>query len=133
MTRCVALALAGFLLAAPASALTYYCKVTPQGSDNWIPPDMSIDLDEATSSVTVWDGLIKATVGKPVDGQLRSVNDTRYLFGWTVPKLKDTSGQYTPGFTFSLNIIRATGEAQVTAHPQGYSNSFRGKGACALQ
>ena len=125
--------LAGRMLSAPANALSYFCKVAAQGFANWIAPDMQIDLDEAASTVTVWEGLIKAAVGKPIQGQLRSVNDTRYLFGWTVPKLKDSTGQYTPGITYALNITRATGAAQVTAHPQGYANSFRGTGVCTSQ
>ena len=43
------------------------------------------------------------------------------------------TGQYTAGITFSLNIIRASGAAQVTAKPQGYANSWRGSGTCTEQ
>lgn len=120
------------ILAAPAAAATYRCKLKEQGHSNYIPEEVIVAYDEASAGVTVFDPIIQYYVGDPISGQLRSANATRLLFGWSVP-LKNSKGQFTAGMTYSLNILKASGKAQISANPQGYVNTFRGKGSCAKQ
>ncbi|MEJ2000906.1 MAG: hypothetical protein P8X77_05860 [Maritimibacter sp.] len=125
--------IAAIMVSSPALAESYHCKFTEQGRSNYIPQELIADYDASTGAVTVNDTMIQYYVGKPIQGVMKSHNSTRALMTWTLPKVKNSSGQYTAGFTFNLNILRASGEASITAKPQGYSNSFRGQGSCTIK
>ena len=111
-------------------AAEYYCSLTPRGSKDLIAPDLHLEVDEATGAVTVLDGVIEREIGKPIAGALRSANDVRLLVGWTIPRRTNTTGQFTHGFHYTLNIRRANGDARIAGKVQGYNNDWRGKGTC---
>lgn len=129
----VAISSTALTFSSPLLAKSYHCKFVEQGHSNYIPQELIATHDGNGKDVTVNDTLIQHFVGSPVTGVMKSINGTRALMTWTLPKVKNPSGQYTPGFTFNLNIILANGEASITAKPQGYTNSFRGSGTCTLK
>ena len=120
-------------LAGAAMADTYTCKITPAGTSHAIPTDVIVKHDTGTGTVTVIDGIIQHYVGGPIAGVLKSKNAKRALFTWTVSGVKNSTGQYAAGLTYSLNIQLASGTAQMTGKPQGYSNSWRGSGNCTVR
>lgn len=116
-------------LATPLSAETWTCKLTPAGTSHAIPNDVILKHG-ADGSVVVIDNVIQHYVGQPIAGMLKSKNANRVLFGYTVPGIKNSTGQYTPGIVYTINIQLPSGKASMTGKPQGYSNSWRGSGAC---
>lgn len=126
------LALALFCAAA-AAAQTYTCKITPAGRSHSVPTDVIIQYDSASGSMMVNDNYIQHYVGEPIAGILKSKNSNRVLFAWTVPGVKDNTGQYSPGITYSMNIQLPSGAASITGKPQGYANAWRGSGSCTMR
>lgn len=125
--------LAVLLLATPASAKTYVCKFTGNAVGKTVSEVVVVTHDESSGQVTVQDGFTNNYVGGPMSGKMKSMNATRVLFGWELPSLKDGNGNWVPGIAFSLNLIRATGEASISGKPQGNYKSGRASGACSIK
>lgn len=126
----------GLGLAVSASAAVadiYTCKMTPAGKTHVIPPEVIVQYDPATGTAQVFDGLIKNYVGNPIAATMKSKTANRILFAWTVPGVKNTSGQYAAGLTYSLNIQLPSGAATMSGKPQGYTNTWRGSGSCTVK
>ncbi len=120
-------------VAGAATAKTYACKFAGRDVGKTISENVVIRHDESSGQVTVQDGFTNHYVGSPVPATLKSLNATRALFSWSLPSLKDENGNWIPGITFSLNIIRATGKASITSNPQGNYRSGRADGACSIK
>ncbi len=121
------------VLAAPASAKTYICKLTEQGKSNWIPQVVRIDHDEKSGKVTVIDPLIKHYKEEPIAGEVATANSKRITYAWTLDKITNKHGgnrQFTSGLRYRITIQRASNKASIWAQPNGYANQFRGKGSC---
>ncbi len=125
------LGLVGF--AGAATAETYTCTMKPAGKSHAIPTQLVVTYDPATATAQAFDGIIKHYVGNPIPATLKSKNAKRVLFTWTVPGVKNNSGQYAAGLVYSLNIQLPSGTANMTGKPQGYSNSWRGTGKCTVK
>ena len=121
------------LVATAATATTYDCQFTAGAANSGIPDRVVIQHDTATGAVTVQDPFINHYVGSPLAGTLKSLNSTRALFTWTLSGIKAESGQYAAGITYTVNIIRATGQAQITGKPQGNYEAWRGSGSCTTR
>jgi len=122
----------GFGFSGAAVADTYKCKITPAGTSHAVPTDVIIQHDPGTGSVMVNDNYVQHYVGSPIAATLKSKNANRVLFTWTVPGVKNSTGQYTPGLTYSLNIQLPSGAASISGKPQGYANAWRGSGSCTI-
>lgn len=118
--------------AGAASATTYACKFSGSQVGKSIAETVIIQHNTSTGAVTVQDGFTNNYVGGPVSGTLKSLNGTRALFSWSLPSLKDERGNWIPGIAFSVNIIRASGQASITSNPQGNYKPGRASGACSI-
>lgn len=116
-----------------AAAETYTCKMKPAGKSHSIPTDVIIGHDVASASIVVNDNFIQHYVGNPIAGVLKSKTSNRILVTYTVPGVKNDSGQYTAGLIYSINIQLPSGTATMTGKPQGYANSWRGSGTCTVK
>lgn len=119
VNRLLSVGLAALLLAAPASAKTYVCKFTGSAVVKTVAETVIVQHNEKSGQVTVQDGFTNNYVGGPMSGKMKSMNATRVLFAWELPSLKDGNGNWVPGIAFSLNVIRATGQASISGNPQG--------------
>ncbi|MCB1347277.1 MAG: hypothetical protein KDK11_01015 [Maritimibacter sp.] len=129
--------LAGLALAVSvtgaASAKTYTCKFVGNVVGKTVSEVVVVQHDEASGKVTVQDGFTNHYVGGPMPATLKSMNGTRVLYSWQLPSLKDSNGQWIPGVTFSLNIIRASLQATISSNPQGNYKATRASGACTAK
>ena len=64
---------------------------------------------------------------------MKPLNGTRALFSWRFPAQKDANGNWIPGVTFSVNIIRASGKATISSNPGGNYKPTRASGVCAVE
>lgn len=135
MQRCLfsTLALAGMLAAGSTTAETYTCKFVQSGPGKTIPEVVVIEHDTGSGRVSVIDPFINNYVGAPLTGTLKSKNETRTLFAWQLPALKDENGHWIPGIAFSVNIIRASGQASISSAPSGNYERARGSGNCSVK
>ena len=120
-------------LAGPVSAKTYLCKFTGSVVGKTISETVGILHNESTGEVLVQDGFTNNYVGGPMLATLKSMNGTRVLYTWQLPSLKDEKGQWIPGVTFSLNIVRASLKASINSAPSGNYKATRASGACTAQ
>lgn len=124
-------------VAAPGFAKTYDCKVDEAGSgDNkGIPPHIIVTDDNG--KISVIDGLIQNTIGKPIAAKIDVDNAKRTTFTWTVEKVDGKATQRTGNrvakLAFRLTYQKATGTAIASMKPVGYRNTFRAKGKCTVK
>lgn len=119
--------------AGAVTAGTYTCRFTGRESGKSIPDYVIIQHDAADGSVTVNDPIIKKYLGGPLAGRLKSLNGARALFSWRLPAQKNANGNWIPGVTFSVNIIRASGKAAISSNHGGNYKATRASGACTLE
>ncbi|SEW21353.1 hypothetical protein SAMN05444851_2180 [Aliiroseovarius sediminilitoris] len=124
-------------VAAPGFAKTYDCKVDEAGSgDNkGIPPHIIVTDDNG--KISVIDGLIQNTIGKPIAAQVETENAKRITYTWTLEQIKGDVSQRSASqiarLVFRLTYQKATGTAIASMKPVGYRNTFRAKGKCTVK
>lgn len=134
-------AVATALIMAPLSAQaeTYLCDIKPTtGHESWlIPPKTLIEHDKSTGEVLVYDGLIDEIYGQPLEAKIETDNAKRTTYKWNVRglKVKTTEGgtAMMQNMVYKFTIVKAGLAARTSMKPLGFSNTFRGKGKCALQ
>lgn len=121
------------VFAGAAQAESYDCKLVVPTAENWVPAELRVTHDPATGAVTVFDTIIQAYVGKPIEGTVNTDNAKRITFGWKLKMIINGSNQTAPQFIYSATYFKATGKVQVKAIPAGYPNHFIAQGKCKLK
>lgn len=125
---CVAFVVIAF--PAAAATTTYHCTLVAQGKSGWVPEEVYFDLKEGAGEVTVLDGILQAYLGHEVVGKVEVNNGQRMTFVWKLPKLTNSSNQYTPGMSYRGTIQKSDLSVRITAKPLGYDDVFYGDGSC---
>lgn len=129
LSRAAALVLGLALLPATARAELFDCTIKDaSSSQGYISPSIVILHEADSGKVRVEDAIIHSAVGDPVEAKIASETAKKLTISWIIP-LKDTHGQQMK-MLYRAIVTKATGAISVSATPQGYANSFRGKGQC---
>ena len=127
----------GFVLATPAMATVYHCKLSEHGRSNFIPGEVLIDYKSASGDVRVIDPLIQHYQGGPIAGRVSVKNNRRITFAWALRGAKGNSSSGTsvtvPTIKYRLTIQNGSHAATISAVIAGADNRPSGSGSCTLR
>ena len=122
-------------LSAPTLAATtiYECQIKKARSGDWIPETLFLAHDTTTGEVLVSDPIIfYYNEERPLPAEMEVENAKRTTFRWRLQQVVNRSGQRAVDFRFRATFFTRNNSIVVTSQPAGFSNTFRGKGACTL-
>ncbi|SOB99646.1 hypothetical protein SAMN05877809_102480 [Rhodobacter sp. JA431] len=114
---------------APPGGKLISCTMTQRPRGNWIQPEIFVVVDKSGKTVA-YDPVIAHVHGQPVTARITVDNARRTTYAWTVKGARDSGSQYAPYLDYKLTIVKATNRASLSMIPRGFSNTFRGEGAC---
>lgn len=118
--------------AAVAKPMIYTCHNSSNRNKSVIQGEIAISFDAATEQVFVSDPMILSVNGGPIAGKLKSDNETRIVFGWTVKNVVNSEGKYA-SLQFKGTYFKADGKFLLSMKPLGYDNAFEDRGSCTLK
>ncbi|MFZ7093414.1 hypothetical protein [Primorskyibacter sp. 2E233] len=125
-------ALIGVSGTANAKSVGYECKIDASAGQGWLPEVLFIGHDQVDDSVVVSDPIIlHYNDRKPINGRVKTDNNKRTTFAWTV-KIKDRSN-HRATINYTATYLKATGVLSMSGLPLGYTNIFTGKGKCEVK
>lgn len=124
----LALALTG--LPTMGAAQTWMCEMQAKRADNWIAPQILVQLGRSDTQALVFDGIIKSVQDKPMTARLLSRTPSKISLRWDVKGLKDPRNAFLPNAAYRLTFAPKTGKAHASMAPAGYDNNFRTRGTC---
>lgn len=118
------------MTALPAHATDVYeCTFAKLGSNyGFLPLIAVISHDPETDSATVFDPIIKAEKGAPIEAEVTANNKAKLSVSWSM-MLGSGSGDYVK-MAYRLSLQKASLAASVSGKPQGYINDLRSEGKC---
>ncbi len=129
MIRVLGAAAVAVLLAVPAMAQEYRCKMAGLDTQTgWISEDIVFYID-TSGEIQVNDGIIQHFMKKPVKAKVSENTDARVVFKWNVDTTNN-SGQRSR-IAYRATFTPESKKLRVNAIPAGYGNTFFGNGTCA--
>lgn len=122
------------LVIASASALqakTFDCRITKSNA-NYVPERLIIQYNENTGEVTINDPVVQHFLGRPTNGEVVAENGKRTTFKWSINGTK-TSVQQNVNLRYRATIMKGSNRLALSAKPLGYTNNWRGDGACKIK
>lgn len=117
-------------LAAPGLAQTLRCKIEPtRQTGEYIPLSTQITYDTGKNEATV--AFLDNGKLRTIDGRIETVNKKRITFVFENKGLSNSTNQYVTSMMYRATFMFGSHAFRVNATPLGYSNLFKGKGACA--
>ena len=116
--------------ATAANAQVLDCAIEAGASQNGFITDRYIfEVDEASGTATVIDGVIQHETGKPIPAKL-SANEKKTGLSWSL-KLVSTTGK-SVRMMYRASYIKATKTMQISVVPGGgeYAGGFEARGTC---
>ena len=113
-----------------ASAAVYECSVTKSNS-SYIPEIVIIDYNASSGEVTVIDPVIKHFVGGAISGEVATENNKRITFKWSIDGTKADAQKHV-NWHYRATYLKGSSKLVITGKPLGYTNNFRGNGACKI-
>lgn len=126
----VTLSLAG---SAEAATTRYQCDfaVGNRRDGNWVPAVLVVNHEDGAPTALIYDPIIKAAVGKPIEGRLSDTSRVRTAFTWSLDLRDSRKTPVTMTYTF---IHYNNGQpAKMTVVPSGFDNRFSSEGTCVLK
>ena len=117
--------------ASTAHGKTFDCRVTKSNAD-YVPQRLIIQYNESTGDVTVNDPVIQHFLGRPTNGEVVTDNGKRTTFKWSINGTT-TSVQQNVNLRYRATIMKGSNRLAVSAKPLGYTNNWRGDGACKVK
>lgn len=118
------------MTALPAQATDVYeCTFAELGSNyGFLPLIAVISHDPETDSAMVFDPIIKAEKGAPIEAEVTANNKAKLSVSWSM-MLGSGSGDYVK-MAYRLSLQKTSLAASVSGKPQGYINDLRSEGKC---
>lgn len=116
-----------------ADTTRYQCDfaVGKRRDGNWVPAVLVVSHEDGASSALIYDPIIRATLGKPIEGRLGDTSKVRTSFTWSLSLRDREKTPVTMNYTF---IYYNNGRpAKVKVVPAGFDSRFSGEGTCVLK
>lgn len=118
---------------AEAKSTRYQCDfdVGHRRDGNWVPSVLVINHEDGADTALIYDPLIKAIHGKPIEGRVGETTGVRTTYVWSLAMrdARKTPVTMTYTFTYYNNGQRA----KMRVVPSGFDNAFSGEGTCVVK
>ncbi|KAG1648072.1 hypothetical protein GQR58_030106 [Nymphon striatum] len=128
---CFAVLSVGVATSAYAEQTLINCTKT-SGRSGWVPKEFTFAREGTSKTITVSDPLILHVIGAPVSGKVQRENRGKLVLNWNVKGVRDSRGSTTTAMVFRAVINTSNMTYKVVASPLGFSETFTGKGKCAV-
>jgi hypothetical protein len=126
----------GFLcgMAAPAlpAQVAYTCVLDVPASQAWVPAQVIVLTQQGSQDALVNDPIINHFLKAPQKARVVADNPKRITFVWSLPNIRNGTGQFTSKFEYRLSFLKVTKQASVIAKPLGYPDNFTAFGTCRV-
>ncbi|MCB4379931.1 hypothetical protein FZX02_05565 [Synechococcus sp. MU1644] len=117
------------MMATPAAALDYVCKVRDTG-DGFISPVLALQFEPSAKTAIVYDAIIHAVHGEPISVRFKDRGNGKFRFTYRVNNIPANPRPARIGYRIELDTN--TKRVIVRGSMPGVTNSFNGNGSCEV-
>lgn len=105
------------------------CSFDERNPGGWIPEVVLLTRQES-GRVEVFDPILRALVGRPIEARVVADNRRERVYGWALAGVRNMNGQWADRMDFRLTLHKADSTATMVISVQDYDNVITGRGVC---
>lgn len=115
--------------ATPPPVVAMLCMLEDGERSGWVPEVVMVTR-QANGRVEVFDTILQAIVGKPIQAQVVADSKRERTYGWALAGVRNAANQRAERMDFRLTVRKADASAKMVVTPKGYDNKIVGTGLC---
>lgn len=105
------------------------CAFEDATGTGWVP-EVVILTRQANGRIEVFDTILQALVGRPIEAKITADSRRLRTYGWALAGVRNEVGQRAERLDYRLTVTKPDARADMTIQAQGYDNTITGHGIC---